>query len=196
MSSGYQAVKYFNAVSKYSSLHEEQLEEGDISSGTMWKCFLDSELSSWELCICRHIKFTSTNPIGTKYAADVKMAGQQFSHFFFVRRCFCVFVSCQPNNSASITAPPAVQLSLQPLNGLLHWPVLLLFLLVLLLPLLRCELQVHWYSISNGLGSNWRDAGRTRERVGKRGRKGYGVRVRGKGTEKSKRKKAWENSRE
>lgn len=89
------------------------------------------------------------------------MAGQQFSQFFSVRRLrhFCVFVSCQPDNSASITAPPAVQLSLQPLNGLLHWPVLLLFLLVLLLPLLCCELQVHRHSISNGLGSNWRECG-------------------------------------
>lgn len=58
----------------------------------------------------------------------------------------------------SITTPPTVQLSLQSLNGLLHRPVLLLFLLILLLPLLSCELQVHWHGISNGLGSSWRDA--------------------------------------
>lgn len=101
------------------------------------------------------------------------MAGQQFSQLFSVRRLryFCVFVSCQPDNSASITAPPAVQLSLQPLNGLLHWPVLLLFLLVLLLPLLCCELQVHRHSISNGLGSNWRECGE-RQRKSRKEREG------------------------
>lgn len=71
-----------------------------------------------------------------------------------------------------VTSPPAVQLSLQPLNGLLHWPVLLLFLLVLLLPLLCRELQVHGHSVSDGLGSKSRgentEAG---ERSGREGRK-------------------------
>lgn len=63
----------------------------------------------------------------------------------------------QPGNGGSITAPPLLQLSLQSLNGLLHWPVLLFFLLVFLLPLLGGQLQVHCHSVSNGLGSNWRD---------------------------------------
>lgn len=73
---------------------------------------------------------------------------------------------------ASVTSPPAVQLSLQPLNGLLHWPVLLLFLLVLLLPLLCRELQVHGHSVSDGLGSkSWGENTEAGERSGRGGRK-------------------------
>lgn len=75
----------------------------------------------------------------------------------------------QPGNGGSITAPPLFQLSLQSLNGLLHWPVLLFFLLVFLLPLLRGQLQVHCDSVSNGLGSNWRDGGGEGRRSGKEG---------------------------
>lgn len=53
----------------------------------------------------------------------------------------------------NITILPAVQLSLQFLNSLLHHPAPLLLLFILLLPLLCCELQVHCDCISNGLGS-------------------------------------------
>lgn len=56
--------------------------------------------------------------------------------------------------SGSITIPPAIQLSFKSLYSFLHRSVLLFLLLILLLPLLRCELQIHCDGISNGLGSN------------------------------------------
>lgn len=97
------------------------------------------------------------------------------------------FAVCQKTSDiqylphVSVTFPPAVQLSLQPLDGLLHWPVLLLFLLVLLLPLLCRELQVHGHSVSDGLGSKSRgentEAGE-RKQEGRGGKQCAGKRYR------------------
>lgn len=52
-----------------------------------------------------------------------------------------------------VTISPAVDLGLQPQDGVLHSLVLLLLLFVLLLPLLRRQLQVDGGGVPNGLGS-------------------------------------------
>lgn len=56
-----------------------------------------------------------------------------------------------------LTVPPAVELSLQPLNDTLQTLVLLLLLLVFLLPLLRRQLQVHTHCVLDGFGSGRRN---------------------------------------
>lgn len=56
-----------------------------------------------------------------------------------------------------LTVPPAVELSLQPLNDTLQALVLLLLLLVFLLPLLCRQLQVHTHGVLDGFGSGRRN---------------------------------------
>lgn len=53
----------------------------------------------------------------------------------------------------SLTVPPAVEFSLQPLDDAFQALVLLLLLLVFLLPLLSRQLQVHGHRVLDGLGS-------------------------------------------
>lgn len=60
----------------------------------------------------------------------------------------------------SLTIPPAVELSLQPLDGVLHRLVLLLLLLVLPLPLLGRQLQVDGGGVPDGLGTVTEDGDR------------------------------------
>lgn len=55
--------------------------------------------------------------------------------------------------SVSLTVPPAVELSLQPLDGLLHGLVLLLLLFVLPLPLIGRQLQVDGRRVPDGLST-------------------------------------------
>lgn len=52
-----------------------------------------------------------------------------------------------------LTVSPAIELSLQLLDGVLQGLVLLLLLLVLPLPLLCCQLQVDRGSVPDGLGT-------------------------------------------
>lgn len=52
-----------------------------------------------------------------------------------------------------LTVSPAIELSLQLLDGLLQGLALLLLLLVLPLPLLCCQLQVDRGSVPDGLGT-------------------------------------------
>ena len=56
-----------------------------------------------------------------------------------------------PSSSLRRTFPPALQLILQLLDHDLQTPGLVLLLLVLLLPLLGGELQVHRHSVLDGL---------------------------------------------
>lgn len=60
----------------------------------------------------------------------------------------------------SLTVSPAVELSLQLLDGVLHRLVLLLLLLVLPLPLLGRQLQVDGGGVPDGLGTVTEDADR------------------------------------
>lgn len=53
----------------------------------------------------------------------------------------------------NLTISPAVELSLQSLNGVLHGLVLLLLLLILPLPLLSRQLQVNGGGVPDGLGT-------------------------------------------
>lgn len=55
--------------------------------------------------------------------------------------------------NSSPTVSPAVELSLQLLDGLLHGLVLLLLLLIFPLPLLGSQLQVNGGRVSDGLGA-------------------------------------------
>lgn len=52
-----------------------------------------------------------------------------------------------------LTVPPAAEFSLQPLDDVLQTLVLLFLLLVLFLPLLRRQLQVHRHRVLDGLSS-------------------------------------------
>ena len=54
-----------------------------------------------------------------------------------------------------LTVPPAVEFHLQALDDVLQALVLVLLFLILLFPLLSGQLQVHRYSVLDGLGPAW-----------------------------------------
>lgn len=59
----------------------------------------------------------------------------------------------QDSKRLCLTISPAVDLGLQPLDGVLQGLVLLFLLLVLPLPLLRSQLQVNGGGVPDGLGT-------------------------------------------
>lgn len=127
-------------------------KEGGIDGGMDGR-MIDPNASLFSLTLFSFaLYFCSSSSLVVYFCPFSPLTLHLFSHCLVVS----LYIPPSPLPPPSLTVPPAVELHLQSVDDVLQTLVLVFLLVVLVLPLLSSQLQVHRHCVLDGLGSVWR----------------------------------------